>query len=171
MPLSSADAIDYFVELLYLIRPVYMSKTQNFKSVLDNSGINLRQQLRKCIYLDQLQEQVQDAIRSIFTAIDAPSYSPPVAEAIQYIKEHYCENLTLREVSEHIHMNTDYLGKLFKKETGSNFNSYVTAIKMEYAEYLLRNSNLKKYEIAEKLGYTNFSYFSRLYSSHKGKRT
>lgn len=170
-PLSSADTIDYFLELLYLIRSVYMSKTQNFKSVQDNTGMNIRQQLQKCIYLDQLQEQVQAAIRSIFTVIDAPSYSPPVTEAIQYIKDHYCENITLREVSAHIHMNTDYLGKIFKKETGISFNAYVTTIKMEYAEYLLRNSNLKKYEIAEKLGYTNFSYFSRIYSSHKGKKT
>ena len=100
-----------------------------------------------------------------------PCCSPVINEAMDYIQGHFTENITLKDVSAAVHMNADYLGKLFKKETGNSFNTYLTTLRMNYADYLIRNTSLKKYEISEKLGYTNFSYFSRIYNHYKSGKT
>ena len=133
--------------------------------------LGIRHEYFDCDYLFELEELVNKRIQSFCEkSKNDKIYSPPVADSIKYIREHYCENLSLGKIAQHVHMNTDYLGKLFKKETGVSFNTFITEIKMEYADYLIRNTNLKKYEVSEKLGYTNFSYFSRLYSNYKAQK-
>ncbi len=160
---------DFFLELLYLVHSVSMSNSQQFQFLDKSIHMKFRKQLFDCIFLDHLEGIVLELLSLLYGADTQTSYSAPVEDAIFYIKEHYCENITLKETADAVHMNADYLGKLFKKETGISFNAYVTSMKMEYADYLIRNTNLKKYEIAEKLGFTNFSYFSRIYSAYKSK--
>lgn len=50
---------------------------------------------------------------------------------------------------------------LFKKETGQNYKAYLTSIRMEEAIKLLRITDLKTYEIGEKVGYNNVRQFCR----------
>ena len=169
MPSDLSFVNHYFLELLYLIHSVFMSNTQQFRFFDQAVRRDIHQGLPQAIFLDELQHTVMDLLPRFYSKESLPAFSAPIADATAYIKEHYCENITLKDVADAIHMNADYLGKLFKKETGCSFNTYLTNIKMEYADYLIRNTNLKKYEIAEKLGYTNFSYFSRIYSAHKGR--
>lgn len=168
-PADIQSVKDYCLELVYLVHSVSMSNSQQFQFLDQSVHMEFRKRLSACIYLDDLQKTVLELVSRFYRTQSGPEFSIPVMDAIAYIKKHYCENITLRETAAAIHMNVDYLGRLFKKETGISFNSYVTKMKMEYADYLIRNTNLKKYEVAEKLGFTNFSYFSRLYSSYKSK--
>ena len=59
-----------------------------------------------------------------------------------------------------LHMNSVYLGQQFKKHFGVYFTEYMHEIRIERAKVLLKNSDLKIYEIAAKVGYTNPDYFS-----------
>ena len=170
MPPDPEFVTDYFLELAYLIRSVYMSNTQNFQLPDKDMNLHIRKIFQNCVSLDELEAAVKQVLQSFCSNTETPGFSSSVEKAIEYIREHYCDNISLRDVAQYVHMNADYLGKLFKKETGISFNAYLTNIKMEYADYLIRNTNLRKYEIAEKLGYTNFSYFSRIYSSYKAKQ-
>lgn len=169
MPSDTEAVKEFFLELVYLVHSVSMSNSQQFQFLDKAIHMEFRQRLSGCIYLDELEKAVLELLSRFYHTDIPASYSAPVADAIAYIKEHYCENITLKETADAVHMNADYLGKLFKKETGLSFNTYVTNMKMEYADYLIRNTNLKKYEIAEKLGFTNFSYFSRIYSAYKAR--
>jgi two-component system response regulator YesN len=64
----------------------------------------------------------------------------------------------------------DYLGKLFKKETGRNFSHYVMEKRMEIAKRsILEGSTDKIYEVAAKVGYgTNSQYFSQVFKKYTG---
>ena len=124
-------------------------------------------QFSECLYLDTLCEKTEELLRKITGQNFSRSYSQPILDALAFTDEHFTENISLQDLAIQVHMNADYLGKLIKKETGRSFHSYLTEKKMEYADYLLRTTNLKKYEIADKLGYTNFSYFSRIFSAYK----
>ena len=53
-----------------------------------------------------------------------------------------------------------YFSTVFKKETGMSFTAYMTAVRMEEAARLLRETDEKTYLIAEKTGYTDPNYFS-----------
>ena len=71
--------------------------------------------------------------------------------------------ITLKMIAVEVHFSKDYIGKLFKRKTGYNFNEYVTKIKMEHAKHLIRSGAFKNYEVSEKLGYSKPDYFSRLF--------
>ena len=69
-----------------------------------------------------------------------------------------------------LYTNVDYLGKLFKKETGKNFSHYVMEKRMEMAkELILEGKKDRIYEVAEKVGYgTNSQYFSQVFKKYTG---
>mgnify|MGYP001202444057 CR=1 FL=1 len=79
--------------------------------------------------------------------------------------------LSLNSVAqEMLYMNPDYLGKLFKKETGEKFSNYVTRLRMEKAiEMITQSGDAKIFEIAESLGYgDNPQYFSKVFKKYTG---
>lgn len=81
------------------------------------------------------------------------------------------ENLSLHWVAnEMLYMNADYLGKLFKKETGEKFSNYITRLRIELAISMIEKENdVKVFEIAEKIGYgENPQYFSQVFKKHTG---
>jgi len=81
------------------------------------------------------------------------------------------QNLSLHWVAnEMLYMNADYLGKLFKKETGEKFSNYITRLRIELAISLIeKESDVKVFEIAEKIGYgENPQYFSQVFKKHTG---
>ncbi len=76
--------------------------------------------------------------------------------------------ISLENVSDSLGMSRDYVGRLFKKNTGLNFLDYTTQLKMEYAKNLLSEGKYKNYEISELLGYRTPDYFSQLFKKHVG---
>lgn len=87
-----------------------------------------------------------------------------VVETIcHYIGEHLDEELRREDLAEVVHLNPDYLNRIFKKETGSTLKEYVIVQKMEEARSLLRTTNLPVSFIAAKVGYSNFAHFSTSY--------
>ena len=97
-------------------------------------------------------------------------FSRPVLEATKYIKENFTQNITLENVAEHVHLNASYLSMLFKKETGTNYISFLTDCRINEAKQLLKNSGLSVAEICYTVGFTDKKYFSRLFSSRVGVR-
>ncbi|MFR8908358.1 MAG: helix-turn-helix transcriptional regulator, partial [Enterococcus faecium] len=90
-------------------------------------------------------------------------YSGNVEKVIEILHQHYQEPLTLKEVSESLHLNVMYLGQLFKKETKKSFSAYLNHLRMEKAKQLLLHSNQNVNEIASEIGYNNTTYFSKLF--------
>ena len=91
-----------------------------------------------------------------------------VRQASSYIDRNLLEGISLAAVSEHLHISTSHLIRIFKKETGHTYLEYVTKKKMEKAAAFLTKENLKVYEVSEKLGYRSTRYFSTLFSKQFG---
>lgn len=91
-----------------------------------------------------------------------------IREIMQTVKERLHENITLRDLSDQYFFSPNYLGLLFKEETGKNFSEYVIALRMEKASELLKNTNLKIYEVADRVGYRYLPYFSRQFKEVYG---
>ncbi|PZD94562.1 DNA-binding response regulator [Paenibacillus sambharensis] len=91
-----------------------------------------------------------------------------VQDVQRYVGERLADNITLKDAAEHFSFSPNYLGQLFKEETGQNFSEYLIALRMERAGELLRQTNLKIYEIAEQVGYRYLPYFSRQFKETYG---
>ena len=100
--------------------------------------------------------------------IDHNQYSSRIQNAIQYIRTHYDQDLTLEEVAENLGISYIYLSKLFKKETGQTFLEYLTKYRIEKAKYILRKGDYKVYEVAEQVGYKTSQYFSSVFRKNTG---
>ncbi|WP_339324018.1 response regulator [Paenibacillus sp. FSL W8-0194] len=86
-----------------------------------------------------------------------------INNAIDYIKSRFTDELTLQEVADFIHVSKSYFSNLFKKHTGQNFIDYVIDLRLHEAKRLLLMKEYKIYEVAEKSGFNDVKYFSRLF--------
>lgn len=88
--------------------------------------------------------------------------------AKSYIMEHIGENISLEDISDHFYLSPSYFSRTFRAQTGEKFVHFVSRCKMEYAAQLLTNTNLKVYDVCEKVGYTSQRYFNKLFKEHTG---
>ncbi|MDO4283883.1 MAG: helix-turn-helix domain-containing protein [Eubacteriales bacterium] len=86
-----------------------------------------------------------------------------VATAIEYVKRNIGKNILRSEVAEQVHLNEEYFSRLFKAKTGVTFKDYVLIEKMNTAKKLLATTKLSVGIVASKVGFDNFSHFSKMF--------
>lgn len=84
------------------------------------------------------------------------------------IHEFYADGITLSEIADRLNLTQEYLGSQFHKEVGENFSTYIRNYRLSKAKELLIGTQLKQYEIAEKVGYTDAKYFARVFKECVG---
>ncbi len=92
----------------------------------------------------------------------------PLVKALTFINEHYNEPLQLTTVAEEVRVSVAYLSRLFTEHVHANFIDYLTKMRMEKAETLIRDSKLSIKEIAYLVGYQDPNYFSKLFKKIMG---
>lgn len=88
--------------------------------------------------------------------------------ALNYMIKHKDENMSLNEAAELCNLSPGYFSRLFKKETGKNFTTYNTILKVEWAKELLETTNLTVVQISEELGYRESGYFIKKFKVLEG---
>jgi AraC-like DNA-binding protein len=91
------------------------------------------------------------------------TYSRPVQRAIRLIDARLYEPCSLAIIAQEIKLHPAYLSRLFKKEVGENITGFIRTRKMEEAKNLIANTDHSVSEIAEMLGYSSLSYFSKVF--------
>lgn len=86
-----------------------------------------------------------------------------IIDALDYINRHLNEVITLDEVASSVYLSGYYFSKLFKKEVGQNFVDYVNEKKINRSMILLQDSTWSIDSIAHSLGFSQPSYFSKLF--------
>ena len=85
------------------------------------------------------------------------------------MQAHYGEKLSVAQIAGMINMSESRFAHVFKKETGISFWEYVNQVRMEHAEKMLKETDLRIGDIAEKIGVDNPNYFSAQFKRRKGK--
>lgn len=84
------------------------------------------------------------------------------------IKQNYMNNISLRELSKAMYVNSSYLGQIFKKKYGMSFKDYLTNYRINEACLMLLQTDEKITKIAENVGYKDSDYFVRKFIEIKG---
>ncbi|KLV26585.1 hypothetical protein ABW02_10840 [Niallia circulans] len=87
---------------------------------------------------------------------------------MQYIHEHYAEDLSLNILADKVYLSPRYLSDVFIQETGSGINKYIKQVRMDAAKNLLIHTNMKINDICKQVGYQNISYFVRSFRESFG---
>lgn len=91
-----------------------------------------------------------------------------IREIMQMMKDKMSENFTLKDIAQQFSFSPNYLGYLFKEETGKTFSEVLIQLRMEQAGKLLKDPKCKIYEIASQVGYRYLPYFSRQFKEAYG---
>lgn len=92
-----------------------------------------------------------------------------VRQALRYIEENFASDISLDSVAEQIGISPYYLSRLFKAEKGESFVEYLTQVRMNAATRLAKETRLPIRDIAQRTGYSNPTYFCRVFKKNTGK--
>ncbi len=92
-----------------------------------------------------------------------------VDQALEYIDSHlYEQSLTLKSIAGKVYTNESYLSRVFKQETGEGLIEYINRKRIEQSIVLLNTTDLKAYEIAEEIGFSDSHYFGICFKKQVG---
>lgn len=94
--------------------------------------------------------------------------TPPMDKILKYINNHYSEHLTLADLAERFNFNYYYLSAYFNTKYAENFSEYLNNIRIAKAKQLLQDRNIPVAEVGNMVGYTDNSYFARVFKKHTG---
>lgn len=122
------------------------------------------------ITMDQLEASLNELLKRLcqMEYDQKTNYSLSVIKALKVIVANYQIGITREELATRLHITPEYLSMLFYKEVGQSFTAYLKNYRINKAKELLIESDLKIYEIAEKVGYPDPKYFCRVFKEITG---
>lgn len=140
-------------QLLCLVRE---DAAEEFASDVSHSGTQLLawsewvlQKLKEWLYGSQSPSDIMDQI-------------------CKYIAFNIHNEISREDVAAAVHMNPDYVSRLFKKEMGMSLNSYMVNKRISLAKQLLAYTDIPVGDISGSLGYSSFSHFTKIFRSSEG---
>ena len=88
---------------------------------------------------------------------------------LNYVNENYLENISIHGIAQKFSVNANYVSQLFKREKGIAFTEYITNLRINYACTLLKTTNMPVTEVAEKTGFNDYYYFTRVFKKVTNK--
>lgn len=113
---------------------------------------------QECLHLlsQEYEETAEASAESVITEVTA------------YIQEHYDEDINRCQLAQMAGLNQEYFSRLFKKQTGCNFNKYLSETRIKKAQEYLLTSKASLKEIAQRVGYKNEFYLSQKFKQVTG---
>ncbi|MEC0332765.1 response regulator [Paenibacillus macerans] len=123
--------------------------------------------------LERLEKWMIQVIRCILVfkvEHHVPKKKDIIAEIKEYVTQHYHDPITLAELASRFFISPYYLSQLFKQKTGDTYINFLAQVRIGKAKELLERTDLKVYEICERVGYSDTQYFARLFEKLTGLR-
>ncbi|MBO8436820.1 MAG: response regulator [Spirochaetes bacterium] len=167
---ETASVQNTVISILSIISEICTSYGRNIATLLE--GENLFLALSHANSLSRSEAlMIKLALRANEEANGARenSHIQFVEKAKMIIKERYSDPVFgLDQLTDEISVSPAYFSTTFKKETGISFVQYLTSVRLEKAKEMLKNTDAKTYEIAEKAGFSEPNYFSFIFRKNIG---
>ncbi len=95
--------------------------------------------------------------------------SQRMMEALEYISDHYKENITAEDLADFAGFSASHFRRLFKAFTGKTLNNYLQTLRIEEACRLLKEKELNVEEIARVVGYRDMKHFYSVFKKITGR--
>jgi two-component system response regulator YesN len=160
-------------------RFVILSAYQDFHFAQRGMRLGIRYYLTKPVEELELQQCVRQMIKDreqaegnkadmISSIVESADEKDKILKVRRYLVENFQRTISLKELSEKFNINLVYLSQLFKKKTGQNYSGYLAHLRIDKAKELLIKTDMRVYEICEAVGYTDTTYFSKLFEKVGG---
>jgi len=149
-------------------RNILLNKIPQLKE-MTGTGRETLSSVMKLDYLGDIMDTMAEASIQISDCLPLLSADSSFQRIISYVKNNFREDLRLESLGRLFNYNCAYLGKRFKEYTGKHFHTYLDILRIDAAKELLRNTDMKVYEISAAVGYANTDYFYSKFRKHAGE--
>lgn len=122
--------------------------------------------------IERVKEYTDEYILRLYemqSARTPDNISISIKNAAEYIKGHFNEGCSLREVADHIGLTPSYLSARFKQEMGIGFIEYLTEVRINQAQWLLKqNPSDTIKSISDQAGFTDYQHFCKVFKKKVG---
>lgn len=162
-PVSLQDFQIYWIEIWTAMIKVAKDMDVDYEQLFGNATHPMME-IYQCNNALEAKNWLSDICMKLMNCIAVErqsGYKKLVDEAKAYMKLHYADqDISIHSVCKQLHISTGYFSGIFKKEAKTTFVNYLLDLRMEAAKELLRSTDLKAFEIGEKVGYADPNYFS-----------
>lgn len=116
------------------------------------------------MHMETILEEIKELLRK-----KAGSEDLRIAQIKQYVAKHYEEPLELYDIAQQFNFNYNYLSSYFNQTTKEGFSEYLNKVRIEHACDLLRAGDMAIAEIGNAVGYSEHSYFCRVFKKIIGE--
>lgn len=95
-------------------------------------------------------------------------FSPLTLLAVDYVNRNYMHSINVECIADYVGRSKNYFSSQFKKDLGISFVEYLTQVRVEQARLLLKSTTMMTYEISEKVGFSDYKYFSTVFRKSTG---
>jgi two-component system response regulator YesN len=173
------DSLDIcvFFDMNYRITIIYNGSDNILEKAIKQVMVEILNNF-KCIYsigmgtkkhgIENIEKSYNEALKGL-NPPKVKKLNKLIDDISKYMQENLGDNeLSLSKIAQVFFINPSYLSRVFKKETGINFMDYLTKLRIEEAKILLKNTDLMAYEIGERVGIPDSSYFSTCFKKYTG---
>lgn len=158
--------IDIALGCANILNEVCKKEEDNIKTVS-----NIYSSLSRLCNIEEVTDWITDfLLRAIDIVAEKlkPFRKRYITDAFNYISEHYTDDISLTKVADYIHVHPVYLGRILRKELGESFSNLILKIRIDKAMKLLKDPNIKTYEVGYSVGINDPHYFSQVFKKCKG---
>ena len=150
-------------------------------SVLEDQGLNAENlsylkrdclvKIYSCTYSEdfiQVFSILQSDFRAIISKYKVNTHNATMQEILKYIDNHYNEQLSLAHLAKQFNFNYSYLSVYFHSYHSEGFSEYLNRQRISHAMELLRQGTLSVSDICGAVGFTDQSYFTRVFKKLTG---
>ncbi|WP_128100416.1 PocR ligand-binding domain-containing protein [Paenibacillus sp. DCT19] len=116
--------------------------------------------------IESIKKEMTNAIADAYLKTspnEAESANPVLQPAFEYIHSHKSEQVSLKHMADLCHLSPSYFSRLFAKETGENFTTYLAKLKIKWAKQLLEVTDMPVSQISDELGFNESGYFIKIF--------
>ncbi|HWR41848.1 response regulator transcription factor [Sporomusa sp.] len=173
--ISGLEAQKRIVKIVPNVKTIILTAYSEFDYAQEAIKNGVADYLLKPVRPEELVKAIDSAIVSLTKAISVVSKGQSstgterdiLKSVLNYIERHYCLEIKLNAVAELVHLNPQYFSRYFKKEMGITFSNYVMKLRVEKAKKLLADTNYPIYRIAAELGFSDPSYFNKVFLKYE----
>jgi len=157
----------------YLLKPLESRQVEAVvrRAIGRLQGIQVEKKERRDLEakVNKLQASLSGKGEARIPIVKPPAHADRrILRALIYLDDNLPRCPTLNEVAERCYLSPSYFSQKFKESMGLGFGEYLAKLRLRRAEQLMANPDLKCREIAELLGFSSQSYFSRFFKKARG---
>ncbi len=162
------QAVSWLQQIMRIIHETVRRVNENF-SLQESDLLEVTEAKSFKTAMEKVKSYANRGIKAM-TESGQTSGERQAALAVDYLKENYSNpSLGLNDICDYLNISTSRFSSIFKEATGKTFIEVLNGIRMERAKQLLRETSMKNYEIAEKVGFSDPHYFSIAFKKMTGK--